>query len=89
MAYSPIGQGELPPSKALASIGERLGATPSQVALAWVLRDPTVIVIPKAGNPAHVEAIRRASDLQLTPDDLATIDRDFHPPTRKSRLAML
>jgi diketogulonate reductase-like aldo/keto reductase len=89
MAYSPLGQGDLPPSKALASIGQRLGATPFQVALAWVLRDPTVIAIPKAANRAHVEANRRALELQLTLDDLIAIDGEFHPPTRKSRLAML
>ena len=89
MAYSPLGQGDLPHSEALASIARRLGATPFQVALAWVLRDPTVIAIPKAGSRAHVEANRRALDLQLTPDDWIAIDREFHPPNRKSRLAML
>ena len=89
MAYSPIGQGELPASEALDSIGQRLGATPFQVALAWVLRDPMVIAIPKAGVLTHVEANRRALDLRLTPDDLAAIDADFPPPTRSSRLAML
>lgn len=89
MAYSPIGQGELPRSAALSSIGERLGVTSFQVALAWVLRDPTVIAIPKAGSRAHVEANRRALDLQLTAEDLAKIDEDFAPPRRKTRLAML
>jgi diketogulonate reductase-like aldo/keto reductase len=89
MAYSPLGQGDLPPSKALAAIARRLGATPFQVALAWVLRDPAIIAIPKAGSRAHVEANRQALDLQLTPHDLIALDKDFHPPTRKSRLAML
>ena len=89
MAYSPLGQGDLPASESLASIARRLDATPFQVALAWVLRDPTVIAIPKASSRAHVEANHRALQLQLTPDDLIAIDRDFRPPTRKSRLAML
>jgi len=89
MAYSPIGQGRLPPSPALSAIAARHDATPFQVALAWALRDPMVIAIPKASDVAHVEANRRAMDLELTADDLAAIDADFPPPTRKTRLAML
>lgn len=89
MAYSPVGQGRLPNSPALASVAKRHGVTPFQVALAWVLRDPMVIAIPKAGAPAHVEANRRALDLQLTEADLAAIDEDFPPPKRKVPLAML
>jgi diketogulonate reductase-like aldo/keto reductase len=89
MAYSPIGQGELPTSAALDAISERFGVTPFEVALAWVLREPGVISIPKAGSRAHVEANRRALDLHLTAEDLAKIDEDFAPPRRKTRLAML
>lgn len=89
MAYSPLGQGELPPSAALDAISRRLGVTRFQVALAWVLRQPGVIAIPKAGSRPHVEANRGALDLHLTAEDLARIDEDFPPPRRKSRLAML
>lgn len=89
MAYSPIGQGELPTSAALDAISERFGVTPFEVALAWVLREPGVISIPKAGSRAHVAANRRALDLHLTAEDLAKIDEDFAPPRRKTRLAML
>ena len=73
----------------LATIAKRHGQTPFIVALAWALRDPTVITIPKAGDLAHVQANRAALDLQLTDKDLAAIDGDFPPPTRKTRLAML
>ena len=89
MAYSPIGQGQLPTSCALSKVAERHEVTPYQVALAWVLRDPLVIAIPKAAEPAHVSANRRAVDLVLTPEDLAAIDADFPAPKRKTRLAML
>lgn len=89
MAYSPIGQGALPASPNLPAVARRHGVTPHQVALAWVLRDPGVIAIPKAGDPAHVADNRRALDLELTAEDLAAIDADFPAPTRKSRLAML
>lgn len=89
MAYSPIGQGRLPKSPALAAIAQRHGATRYQVALAWVLRDPAVIAIPKAGAPAHVAENRKALEISLTREDLVTLDAEFPPPTRKTRLAML
>lgn len=89
MAYSPIGQGALPASPALSAVARLHDATPYQVALAWVLRDPRVIAIPKAGDAAHVADNRRALNLALTPEDLAAIDADFPAPTRKARLAML
>jgi len=54
MAYSPLEQGKLAKHKTVKAIAERLDATASQVALAWVLRQPGVIAIPKAGHPEHV-----------------------------------
>ena len=89
MAYSPVEQGRLPVAGALSAVAERLGATPYQVALAWVLRQPALIAIPKAATSAHVRDNRRAADLPLTADDLAAIDAAFPPPARKTRLAML
>lgn len=89
MAYSPVGQGRLPDSPALSTIAKRHGVTPFQVALAWVLRDPMVIAIPKAADAAHLNDNRRALDLVLTAEDFAAIDADFPPPSRKTRLAML
>jgi diketogulonate reductase-like aldo/keto reductase len=89
MAYSPIGQGRLPNSPALAAVAKRHGATPFQAALAWVLRDPTVIAIPKAADATHLNDNRRALDLALTEEDLASINEEFPAPVRKTRLAML
>jgi diketogulonate reductase-like aldo/keto reductase len=89
MAYSPVGQGRLPKSPALSTVAKRHRVTPFQVALAWVLRDPTMIAIPKASDVTHVEANRRALDLVLSAEDLAAIDAEFPPPSRKTRLAML
>jgi len=89
MAYSPIGQGRLPNSPALAAVAKRHGATPFQAALAWVLRDPTVIAIPKAADATHLNDNRRALDLALTDEDLASINEEFPAPVRKTRLAML
>ena len=88
-AYSPVEQGRLPRSDALAVVAERHEVTPAQVALAWVLRQPDVIAIPKAADVAHVRENRRAADLALTPEDLAEINAAFPPPARKTPLEML
>jgi diketogulonate reductase-like aldo/keto reductase len=89
MAYSPIEQGRMLRHAALKSIAERHGATPAQVALAWLLRQEGLIVIPKAATPAHLRDNRAALDLHLSPDDLAALDRAFPPPTKKRPLEML
>ena len=89
MAYSPIGQGALPTSPGLSAVAKRHDATPFQIALAWVLRDPQIIAIPKAGAAEHVADNRRVLELSLTSEDLAAIDADFPAPTHKMRLAML
>jgi diketogulonate reductase-like aldo/keto reductase len=89
MAYSPIEQGRLPHSGVLAEIGASHGATPYQVALAWVLRQEGVIAIPKAGRADHVRDNAGALDVTLDDQDLAALDRAFPPPRRKTPLAML
>lgn len=89
MAYSPLEQGRRLGGGALEEIGRRHGATAMQVALAWVMRDPDVIAIPKAANPEHLKANRAAADLRLDADDLAALDAAFPPPTRKEPLAIL
>ena len=94
MAYSPVGQGgDLLTAHALKTIAGRhttgsRSATPAQVALAWELRQP-VMVIPKAGTVAHVEENFAAAELQLTPDDLAELDRAYPAPARKLPLSVL
>lgn len=89
MAYSPIEQGRLLTEPALARVGRRHGATPAQVALAWVLREPGVIAIPKAASPRHLEENRAALDLRLNEEDLSDLDRAFPPPAGKVPLQML
>ena len=89
MAYSPIEQARLPRGGALGAVAKKHGVDPFQVALAWVMRRPDVIAIPKASRIAHVEANAAARDLVLDADDLAAIDADFPPPRRKGALEML
>lgn len=90
MAYSPVGQGgSLLRDAALKRVAARHGVTPAQAALAWTLRGPGVISIPKAADPGHVRQNAAARDLRLAPEDLAELDAAFPPPTRKRSLAML
>jgi len=89
MAYSPLEQGLLAGHKTLDAIAKRLGATPAQVALAWVLRQPGVMAIPKAGRIDHVRENRAALEIELAPEDLTMLDDAFPPPTRKRPLEMI
>ena len=59
------------------------------IALAWVLRHPNVIAIPKAARELHVRQNAEAAAISLTPQDLAEIDHAFPPPRRAVPLAML
>ncbi len=89
MAYSPIEQGRLLSHPVLQSVATSHDATPSQVALAWVLRQNGLNAIPKAATPAHVRENRAALDVHLTKHDLAMLDRAFPPPRRPQPLEML
>jgi diketogulonate reductase-like aldo/keto reductase len=89
MAYSPVGQGELPSGGSLNSVARKHGASAFQIALAWVLRRGGVIAIPKAGDPAHVRDNAGALAIILDEEDMRMIDRDLPPPTRKRPLEMI
>ena len=88
MAYSPVDQARLAGDKTLAAIGKRHNATAAQVALAWGLRHPDSIVIPKAVKPDHIRQNVAALDIKLTPEDMAEIDKALPPPKAKTRLEM-
>ena len=89
MAYSPLEQGRMLAKRALVAVAKRHGASPAQVALAWLLHQPGIIVIPKAGRAEHVRENRAALELALTRADLAELDGAFPPPTGATPLAML
>jgi diketogulonate reductase-like aldo/keto reductase len=91
MAYSPLGHStqRLLGSKALRAVAERHGASAAQVALAWGMRHPHVISIPKASDPVHVRDNAKAAELTLTDADLAEIDANHRPPARKQPLDLL
>jgi diketogulonate reductase-like aldo/keto reductase len=82
VGYSPFGHGRFPqPSsaagRALDAVAARHRATPRQVALAFLTREPPLFTIPKASTPAHAEENAAALDLALTPTDVAEIDASF------------
>ena len=82
VAYSPFGCGVVPAptsagGKVLAEIAAARGVTAHAVALAFLVRRPSVFAIPKSSNAAHVEANLAAGDLELDGDELARIERAF------------
>ncbi len=90
MAYSPVGQGgRMLVHPALRTVAERHRATPAQVAIAWTLRLPHVLSIPKASEAAHVRENAAAAAIALTDADIAALDAAFPPPRNKQPLRML
>lgn len=88
MAYSPLEIGLLSKSAGLQRVARRHGATPAQVALAFVLRDPHVFTVAKASKPEHLRQNRAAADIRLGPDDLNDLNQASPPPHKKTPLAM-
>ena len=89
MAYSPIEQGRMLRHPELGRIAKAIGATPAQVALAWLLQQDGVVAIPKATDPAHLRENIAALDVKLDATALAALDRAFAPPNKRAPLAML
>lgn len=89
MAYSPLEQGGLQQSDALAEVAGRHQSTPASVAIAWTIREDGVVAIPKAVSPQHVRENAAAASLHLTDEDLETLHRDFLPPDRDLPLETL
>jgi len=85
--YSPSAHTGMLNARALHTIASRHGATPAQVALAWLLQQQ-VIVIPKASNPEHLRENYGALAVRLTASDLAELDNAFAPPQEKVSLEM-
>lgn len=89
MAYSPIEQGRLLNNKTLKAIAQKRGVSTAQVAIAWLLHQDNVIVIPKSSDIDHVEQNRAALDLDLSAEELDVLETAFPLPTRPVPLEML
>ena len=76
LAYFPLARGDLAePGSAVAEIASRHGATPGQVALAWLLQHSRVTLpIPGTSQVAHFDENREAAELELEEDELEALD---------------
>lgn len=77
IAYGPLGQGELTQDPTLVELGQKRGVSAAQMALAWCLRQPDMVVIPKSVNPKRIEDNFNATSLQLNTEELQRIDQAF------------
>jgi diketogulonate reductase-like aldo/keto reductase len=77
VAYSPVGAQSFRSSGALDEVAAARGATPRQVALAFLTRRPGVFAIPKSSAVAHVEENAAAAALRLTDDEVRKIEGAF------------
>ncbi|AKM02328.1 aldo/keto reductase family oxidoreductase [Burkholderia pyrrocinia] len=74
--YFPLGGFSPLQSSTLSGVAARIGATPMQVALAWLLRRaPNILLIPGTSSVAHLHENLAAADLDLPDDALAELDR--------------
>jgi aryl-alcohol dehydrogenase-like predicted oxidoreductase len=73
--YFPLGGFSPLQSASLSAVARRIGATPLQVALAWLLqRAPNILLIPGTSSLDHLAENLSAADLELSPEDLAALE---------------
>jgi diketogulonate reductase-like aldo/keto reductase len=89
VGYSPFGSGRFPTTRSeggrvLAEIAAAHGATPRQMALAFLVREPELFAIPKAARVEHAVENAGGADLALTREEVRRIDRAF-PRGRRPR----
>ncbi|WP_199085258.1 aldo/keto reductase [Bosea sp. ASV33] len=94
VAYSPFGHDDFPAAgttsgKALTEIAASHGATPRQVALAFLTRSESVFAIPKAGRVTHVEDNAGALNLTLSEAEIGRIDAAFPRGRKPASLPMI
>ena len=89
MAYSPLGTGNLTQHAGLSLLAAEHGFTSAQLALAWILRHPYAVAIPKSTQLTRIEENWQAHQIQLSASTLTQLDALFPSPTRASRLAII
>ena len=94
VAYSPFGHNDFPSSRGKAGevlqrIADAHGASPRQVALSFLTREPYLFAIPKASTPEHAAENAGAGDLVLGNDEIAAIDKVFPRGPKPRSLPML
>jgi len=93
-AYSPFGHGRFPGlrsagGRVLAKVAAAHGATPRQVALAFLTRRPSLFAIPKASSVTHAVENAAAGEVRLTAAEIDVIDNAFPLRSTPASLPML
>jgi diketogulonate reductase-like aldo/keto reductase len=94
VAYSPFGHDDFPQPRSkggevLQAIAETHRASPRQVALSFLTRQPSVFAIPKASTREHAADNAAAAELKLDRDEIAALDKAFPRGPRPRSLPML
>jgi len=94
VAYSPFGHNDFPSprspgGKLLADVAAAHGASPRQVALAFLTRNASVFAIPKSSSAAHAADNAAAGGLALNDAEVAALDKAFPRGREPSSLPML
>jgi diketogulonate reductase-like aldo/keto reductase len=94
VAYSPFGHSDFPDPRSKAGellqmIAKRHAASPRQVALSFLIREPQLFAIPKASTPEHAADNAAAGRLMLGDDEIAALDKAFPRGPKPRSLPML
>lgn len=89
MAYSPVEQGKLVRNRKLADFAKRYRMPAASAALAWLLANDDIIVIPKTSSCERLRENLAALDTRLTTEQRAELDQLFPPPKSPQPLEML
>jgi diketogulonate reductase-like aldo/keto reductase len=94
VAYSPFGHDDFPQSgskagEVLQAIAETHGASPRQIALGFLTRDPSVFAIPKASSQRHAADNAAVGKLTLSENEIAALDKAFPRGAKPRGLPML
>ena len=94
VAYSPFGHDDFPSpgskqGQTLQAIADAHAASPYQVALAFLTRNPAVLAIPKASDAGHAADNAAAGELKLSESELADLDQAFPRGAKPRGLPML
>lgn len=93
IAYGPVNRKDssgtkIAGKKELGRIAQRHHADVYQILLAWCIKNGETIAIPQSSNPDHVLSNIKASQIQLTDQDLMEIDKIYPRPVSKTPLAL-
>jgi diketogulonate reductase-like aldo/keto reductase len=89
MSYSPLGRGSLAHHPLLERLALARGASAAQIAIAWSMRTPDLISIPKSSDAQRIEENWAARSLVLSDAECTELDRAFPPPHSSAPLATI